>query len=251
MRSIQVTSKNMVRLAILMSGGGTTMESIVRACDIDGPLFGKILPVVVISDRACGGLAKAKKLGVPTAMVTRPISSDGKELLEIFDTFYPDVVSQNGWLSKTPLTVIRKFERNIYNQHPAPLDPENKGSDGKSLNFGGKGIFGKAAHASVLEFQRLSGRVFPTEASIHRVTEQFDEGEVVARRVVNIILGDTVESLSRRMLPIEHDLQIEFLKNVYDGRVKALVRKNPLIRTSEEQLLEKAKKIATTLYPHG
>ena len=117
--------------------------------------------------------------------------------------------------------------------------------------FRGKGIFGKAAHASVLEFQRLSGRVFPTEASIHRVTEQFDEGEVVARRVVNIILGDTVESLSRRMLPIEHDLQIEFLKNVYDGRVKALVRKNPLIRTSEEQLLEKAKKIATTLYPHG
>ncbi|MBI5613511.1 hypothetical protein HY947_01165, partial [Candidatus Gottesmanbacteria bacterium] len=209
-----------IRLAIFISGSGTTMEAIVQASKKDGPLFGKILPVVVISDRVCEGLVKAKKLGVPAVVVTRPISSDGKELFAIFDKFHPDVISQNGWLSKTPLSVIEKFEGRIYNQHPAPLDPENRGSDGMPLHFGGKGIFGKAAHASVLEFQRLLGRIFPSEASIHRVTEQFDEGEVVARRKIEIITGDTAESLARRMLPIEHDLQIEFLKHVYDGKVK-------------------------------
>ena len=227
------------------------MESIVRACDTDGPFFGKIQPVVVISDRACGGLAKAKKFGVPIAMVTRPISSDGKELLAIIEKYHPEVVSQNGWLSKTPLSVIKKFERNIYNQHPAPLDPEHKGIFGRPQHFGGKGIFGKAAHASVLEFLRLSGRVFPTEASIHRVTMKLDEGEVVARRPVDIFPGDTAESLSLRMLQIEYDLQIEFLNSVYEGSVKALVRNKQLIDTSDVHILEEAKKNAVKMYPHG
>jgi phosphoribosylglycinamide formyltransferase-1 len=251
MKSIKVTTSNMVRLAILISGGGTTMDAIVRASMKNGPLFGKILPVVVVVDRICEGLAKAQKLDIPTLVANRPLSSDGKELLEIIDTYYPDVVSQNGWLSKTPLPIIKKFKGNIYNQHPAPLDPEHKDHLGRHLHFGGKGIFGKAAHASVLEFQRLSARSFPTEASIHRVAEQFDEGQVVARRAVHIRQGDTAESLARRMLPIEHDLQIEFLKKVYERRVKALVRKKPLIRTSEEQFLEKAKMIAMMTYPHG
>lgn len=251
MRRTTIRKKDPIRLAIFISGSGSTMEAIIQASKKDGPLFQKIIPVVVVLDRACEGLLKAKKLGVPTSVVKRPISPDSKEFLEILEVFHPDVVSQNGWLSETPMSVIRKFEGNIYNQHPAPLDPENIGSDGKPLHFGGKGIFGKAAHASVLEFQRLSGRIFPSEASIHRVTKRFDEGQVVARRSVDILSGDTAELLSRRMLLIEHDLQIEFLKTVYDGRVKVLTRNNPLIRSSEEQFLEKAKKIATTLYPHG
>lgn len=213
--------KRKLRLAILISGSGSTMEAIVKSCK-NGKLKNKIEPVVVISNKEnIPGIDKAKRLNVSVEIV-----KNNKYLLSILKKYKPDIISQNGWLPLTPANVIKEYKNKIFNQHPAPLDPDNKDRKGNSLHFGGKGMHGLAVHKAVLDFQRKAKRRFPTEATIHKVTEKFDEGEVVARLEVPVLSSDTPESLAKRVLPFEHKLFIEFLEKEYLGTNKVLKRKS-------------------------
>ncbi|MBI2029137.1 phosphoribosylamine--glycine ligase [Candidatus Gottesmanbacteria bacterium] len=221
--------KKALRLAILISGSGTTMEAIIKACKF-GKLKEKIDPVVVISSNSAAlGIEKAKKLGIKVEVV-----KNRKNLLKTLKKYKPDIVSQNGWLPLTPIDVIRAYKNRIYNQHPAPLDPKNH------LHFGGKGMYGLAVHAKILDFQKRAGRNFPTEATIHRVSKEFDTGEVIARKQVPVYMSDTPEILAKRVLPIEHKLFIDFLDREYKGLNKVQTRKSTLIKKGEEEFL----------YPH-
>ena len=74
---------------------------------------------------------------------------------------------------------------------------------------------------------------------------------MLGRRQVPILPEDTVETLQARLLPEEHALQIETLQHFADGKVKELVRNEPLVRPEEYALLEECKKEAIKLYPHG
>ncbi len=248
-----------IRLGMFISGGGTTMEAIGKACSEGGPLYGKVKPVIVIADRACGGVEKAQALGIPVSVIKRTdfpkgperTMQHGEKVLEALRRYAPDVITQNGWLSLTSPEIIEAFEQRIFNQHPAPLDPDTIDAFGEPLHFGGKGIFGRAAHASVLEFQHLTGRVFPTEATIHRVTSEFDQGAVVYRQEVPAEPDDTAETLASRVLPYEHGAHIIFLNNLFEGEVPNLCRLVPLVQSGEEHLLYQAKYYAREQYPKG
>lgn len=119
------------------------------------------------------------------------------------------MVTQNGWLPKTPAMVIDAFPGNIYNQHPGPV-PE----------FGGKGMYGRRVHAAVLLFKRLtkSDQMW-TEAVVQRAAYKFDSGIVVKSQRVEILPKDTVDDLQQRVLPVEHELQIQLLDDVVNGNV--------------------------------
>lgn len=249
-----------IRLAMLISGGGTTMEKIAEATRQHGELEGKIIPAVVISSRDdAGGIEKARALGIPTEVVKRRDYEKGEAGLEAFGwiiigvlrKYGAEYVSQNGWLPLTPKNVIYEYEDRIFNQHPGPLDPGHVGEDGMPIHFGGKGMHGLAVHAAVLEFQRLSGRVFPTEATIHRVRPNVDGGPVVARREVTVKPDDSPETLAARVLPVEHALQIGFWQSVSDGTVSQLARPQNLIMPGEEALLRRAIVYARETYPNG
>lgn len=249
-----------IRLAILISGSGSTMESIVEATKPSGPLFEKVKPVVVIASKAdIQGSERAHNLGIPVSVINRKDYMKGPEgliayeaeLLAELEKFGVEWVSQNGWLPLTPEGVISCFEGKIFNQHPGPLDPGHKDKDGKQLHFGGVGMHGLAVPAAVLEFQRLAGRIFPDEATIHRVDAGFDGGAVVARREVEIVSGDTPESVARRMLPVEHQLQRDFWGKVYEGNVSEVSRDIHLIHEEEAGLLWQAIACARKAYPNG
>lgn len=235
----------------MVSGGGTTMQEIVKACQ-SGEIPMDVAGVISSSPTA-GGIEKAIRLGIPKKDIIvidpnkfrgsdRKVDPEGfglailKELRERGAT----VVTQNGWLPLTPEHVIDAFPDTMFNQHPGPV-PE----------FGGRGMYGRRVHAARLLFVRETKRDFWTEAIAQRVDKNYDQGAVVKSTRIEILKDDTVDDLQQRVLPVEHSTQIDLLKDVARGNVKEELGREQLVRPGEEQILFLAKKTARLLYPHG
>jgi phosphoribosylglycinamide formyltransferase 1 len=240
------------RLATLISGGGTTMQEIIKACQ-----SGRVpmdISCVISSNPLAGGIEKAKKLGISERDIividpnnfcngNKTVDQEefGKAILKELKARGTTIVTQNGWLPHTPERVIEEYSETIFNQHPGPV-PE----------FGGKGMYGKRVHAARLLFVRETKRNNFTEAIAQRVHKDYDKGHIVKSRQVEIKPEDTVEDLQQRVLPIEHQVQIDLLEDIARGSVRKLPeRKISLVRPEEEHVLYEVKKTARLLYPHG
>ncbi len=236
------------RLASLISGGGTTMQQIVRASQ-SGEIPMDVACVISSSVNA-GGIKKAQELSIPTVVVDPKNfrGNDGKidqeafgqALLKKLRDYGATVVTQNGWLPLTPAHVIDGYKDTIFNQHPGPLP-----------DFGGKGMYGRRVHASRLLFVRETKRDYWTEAIAQRVHKDFDKGVVVKSARVDIHPEDTVDDLQQRVLPIEHQVQIDLLKDVARGNINEQTTRTTLVRPGEDLTLSQAKRTGIFLYPHG
>lgn len=235
------------RLALLVSGGGTTMEQVIKACQ-----SGEIpmdVSVVVSSDPQAGAIQKAKDLGVRVDVVDPKDFCDkdgkvnpdwfGQKIYRKTNQMRTTVVFQAGWLPKTPDNFIWYYQDRIFNQHPGPQKET-------------KGTHGVQPHAVMLYIARQTGRNLGTDVITHRVTSKFDEGPLVAMEHVEIIdSGEDPKSLQARALPIEHQLQIEFLKGLARGDVKEIAPNNEYIKPGEEYILFEARKQAREKYRNG
>jgi phosphoribosylglycinamide formyltransferase-1 len=223
------------------------MEAIVKACQ--SGVLENVLPVVVISSSSgVEGIGRAESLGVET-LVINPKDFEsrekfGEKIIEELEKRTVNFVGQYGWGLLTPESVVTKFEGRIVNQHPGPLDTGR-------LDFGGPGMYGMRVHQARLEFVRKTNRDFWTEATCHKVTNEFDKGEILKRKQVPIFLNDTAEILQKRTLPVEHEVQIEALKMISEGRESVWKRETPLIKAGEEEILQECKEIAKKMYPKG
>ncbi len=243
-----------LRLALLISGGGTTARAIIRACK-DGVLTGLAEPVCVIAGKSgIGGIAKALEDGIDRkniAVVERrnyPTPQLFGEMI-LAECRKRDVnfVGQYGWLPLTPANVTQEFEGRIVNQHPGPLDPGHP-------DFGGQGMYGSRVHAARLLFSRMTcAKDEPqwTEVVAHRVTPEFDRGSVVHAERVPILPKDTVEDLQARALEVEWRVQIEALRMFAQGRIVGQARAERLVPPHQRPALEIAKQMAILLYPNG
>lgn len=236
--------KTPLRLLELISGSGTTADAINAACHNGGPLFGKIQPVLVIASRPdADGLAKTKARGVPTLVIppSQPAEQFGEQILIACRDWSVDLIGQYGWHPLTPANVIDAFPDRMINQHPAPV-PE----------FGGLGMFGRRVHCARLLYARQVKRDYWTMAIAQRVAPEFDAGAVLHGRVVKILPDDDPISLQQRVLPIEHQVQIEMLTMVFEGTVREAMSHLPLVRDIvEKMMLNECKRTARLLFPHG
>lgn len=242
----------MLRLAILISGGGSTMLSIIRACQ-NGVLDGLIEPALILASKdGIKGIERARDAGIQTSDIvvcSRGGSSDlqyGESLLALLGLHKVDLIVQAGWMPLTPVKVIKEYEGRIWNQHPTPLDTGH-------LDFGGKGMHGLRAHCARLYFSRKRGLPEDqfTEATAHFVTERFDEGAVIGRIRVPIEPYDDVTTLAERVLPVEHELQIATARQFAEKTVRPQPRESRLIEPGQEDLLLEAKTVAGLLFPKG
>jgi len=249
----------MKRLAILISGGGTTAEAIIKACQ-EKRLRG-ILPTIVISSRFDAlGIQKAKNLGVKTIVISpkefKSKKEFGKRLIRILKKYKIDLVSQNGWLPLTPKQVTEEYRGRIINQHPGPLDP------GRKFDFGGKEMYGARVMCARLAYAWLTKEKKPwTEATVHFANEQYDKGDLLRTEKMSLpplrgkfneqILKEKTLELQKQLLPLEHKNVIESLRMLAKGEVKGFRRKKPLIHKKNEKILLKAKEIAFRLFPKG
>ena len=247
-----------LRVAFLISGGGTTAQAIIRACK-SGKLP-NVEPACMISSKVgAGGIQKALDEGMDhrdiTTLVPKKFPSPedfGTEILNFCKKKSIDFMGQYGWLPHTPDVVIHEFNNRIINQHPGPLDPNN---GRPQLDFGGPGMYGRRVHCARLYFLRETNQPpqnMYTEVVAHRVTREYDRGPIVKMRVVPINRYDTVESLQERALPEEHQVQIDALRDFAEGTVSELpARPVPLVPKYHAPMLEEAKHVAALLYPKG
>lgn len=251
-----------LRIAMLVSGGGTTMAAILNS--IRTGFLSQVEPALVIASRnKIGAIEKARIGGVSEKdiVIFRRAAYDsphafGDAMLNECARRGVDFIGQYGWLVKTPTNVIEAYPNMIVNQHPGPLDPGRP-------DFGGIGMYGRRVHCARLFFVWATARPeyrypkyaywnhFFTEAVCHRVLPEYDKGALIKRTTIPINPGDTVDSLQARVLPCEHMIQVETLRDFSHGKAEERPRTEPLIRPEDYNILEWAKEIAIKVYPKG
>ena len=177
------TEEGPVRVAVLVSGGGTNLQTLLDALQ-NSPVA---RVVRVISSRpGAGALERARRAGVTTTVLANP--ADPNELLVALRD--AQLVVLAGYLKLVPLVVVAQFRGRMINIHPALLP-----------DFGGPGMYGHHVHAAVLASgARESG------ATVHFVDEAFDRGDIIAQEKVRVEPADTPETLAARVLEAEHRL---------------------------------------------
>ena len=193
-----------LRIAVLVSGGGTTLENfIIRLAD--GRLRGIAITGVISSRGDVRGVDIARDAGLPLAIVRKRDHDDlyaySDALVRALDTGRPDLVVMAGFLCLW--RIPPRYEGRVLNIHPALLP-----------KFGGKGMYGHHVHEAVLAAgEPESG------CTVHLADNQYDHGPTLAQARVPVLPGDTPESLAERVLVEEHRLYPECLAKVVRGQV--------------------------------
>ncbi|HEV3180128.1 MAG TPA: phosphoribosylglycinamide formyltransferase [Steroidobacteraceae bacterium] len=173
-----------LRLAILISGRGSNMVALARACQARAL---RAQPTIVISDRAeAAGLLSARELGLQTA--TLPVAPGGgaageQALAAMLDSQQPDVIALAGFMRILSPSFIARYLGRMLNIHPSLL-PAYRGLH---------------THRRV-----LAARDSVHGASVHFVTAELDSGPVVLQSKVAVEPGDSEATLSARVQATEH-----------------------------------------------
>jgi formyltetrahydrofolate-dependent phosphoribosylglycinamide formyltransferase len=176
-----------LRVAVLASGGGTNLQSLLDAAR--DPEAGFAIVLVLSNRSAAGALERAARAGVRAAAI-REDGDDAARLLALLSECGADLVVLAGYLRLVPPSVVTAYAGRMLNIHPALLP-----------SFGGEGMYGHRVHEAVLSSgARVSG---PT---VHVVDDRYDRGRIVAQWPVPVRPGDTPESLAARVLEAEHQI---------------------------------------------
>lgn len=176
----------MKNIVVLVSGGGTNLQRIID-CIENGAIQNAQISLV-IADRECFGLERAKKHGISTQLIPRgkSFSSDLKNILPENS----DLIVLAGFLSILSKDFCESFEGKIINIHPALLP-----------KFGGKGMWGNHVHKAVLEAQEKE-----SGATVHYVTSGIDEGEIILQKSFPVAENETVETLAQKIHEVEFEI---------------------------------------------
>ena len=190
----------MIKIGVLISGGGSNLQSIIDACE-SGILKGKAQVSVVISNRADAfGLERAKKKGIPAEFIDRKKHADAMSFCAAIknelEKHNVELLCLAGFLSKLEPNLVKSFK--IVNIHPALLP-----------KYGGKGMYGHHVHEAVVKAgEKESG------ATVHWVDEHYDHGNIILQEKVAVLAGDTPEALAARVLKVEHKIYPEAILKI-------------------------------------
>ena len=192
------------RLAVLLSGSGTTLENLFVHAEEYG-LPAEVV-VVISSRREAYGLERARRRGVP-AEVCRPRDfPDAKTfsdaLVTLIDQYRADLVVQAGFMVHWILP--DRYSGKVMNIHPALLPA-----------FGGKGFYGHFVHEAVLN---RGGKV--TGCTVHFVNNVYDDGPIILQRMCPVEAGDTPETLAERVQAEERVAYPEAVRLFAEGRLQ-------------------------------
>ena len=197
---------SLLRLGILASHAGTTMQAIVDAC-AQGRLHADVR-VVISNNSRSGALERAGTHGIPTAHLsgaTHPNADDlDRAIMETLDDHRVEVVALAGYMKRLGPLVLSHFRGRMLNTHPALLP-----------DYGGKGMYGDRVHKAVLEAgERESG------ATVHLVEGDYDTGPVLSQVEVPVQEGDTLESLRDRVQAAEREHYVDVLDRIARGEIE-------------------------------
>ena len=205
----------MLKVAVLVSGGGTNLQAILDAID-NGTITNAKVEVVISNNKNAYALERAKNHGIkalcisPKDYETRDAFNEA--FLEKLDSYNPDLIVLAGFLVVIPEQMIAKYRNRIINIHPSLIP-----------SFCGTGYYGLKVHEGV-----LNRGVKVTGATVHFVDEGTDTGPIILQKAVEVQQDDTPEILQRRVMeqaewiimPKAIDLIANGKVSVVDGRVR-------------------------------
>ncbi|MBI4585515.1 MAG: phosphoribosylglycinamide formyltransferase [Planctomycetes bacterium] len=205
MPSVTTPSNPPLRLAVLLSGGGRTLQNFIDQIAA-GALAAEIVQVISSHPEA-HGLERARKHGLPHQAIDfrgyRGRAADfSAEITAAVDRSRPDLVAMAGFLRRWSFPP--RYEGKVMNIHPALLPA-----------FGGKGFYGDKVHEAVLR----SGAKF-SGCTVHFATEEYDQGPIILQRIVPVLTGDSPHSLAERIFREERIAYPEAINYFTQGRLE-------------------------------
>ena len=205
----------MLRLAVLVSGGGTNLQAILDAID-EGTITNAEVSVVISNNAGAYALERAKKKGIdavclsPKTFASREAFNEA--LLAKLQSYNVDLVVLAGCLVVIPQNIVDAYPNKIINIHPSLIP-----------SFCGTGYYGLKVHEGV-----LSRGVKVTGATVHFVDGGTDTGPIILQKAVEVHEGDTPKALQQRVMeeaewvimPRAIDLIANGKVTVEDGHVK-------------------------------
>lgn len=177
----------MLRVAVLVSGGGTNLQAIIDAVK-DGTITNTELVAVISNNANAYALTRAKENGIEALCISPKDYADRadfhKALLEKINELKVDLIVLAGYLVKIQEEMVHQYSHRIINIHPSLIP-----------SFCGVGYYGLHVHEAVLE-----KGVKVTGATVHYVDEGMDTGEIIAQKPVMVEEGDTPEILQKRVM---------------------------------------------------
>jgi phosphoribosylglycinamide formyltransferase 1 len=177
----------MLRLGILVSGGGTNLQSIIDKIQ-NGYLAGCGIVTVVSSKTGVYALERAQKHNIPSAVISKKSFGSMEEydsaLIAHFKQYEVELVVLAGFLSMLGQAFVDTYRNRIINIHPSLIP-----------SFCGKGYYGIIPHQKALEYG-----VKVTGATVHFVDLEYDSGPIILQKAVEVKPDDTPESLQLRVM---------------------------------------------------
>lgn len=202
-----------MRLAVLASHEGTTLQAVIDACE-RGAIDARVA-LVIGNNADSGALRRARAAHIPVRHLSSTTHPDAAALDRAICTELTeqqvDLVLLAGYMKKLGPATLAAFAGRVLNTHPALLP-----------RFGGKGLFGAHVHRAVLAAAEAE-----SGASIHLVDGEYDAGAIVAQVRVPVHAGDTVESLGARVQAAERALLVQVLGEIASGERALWARRAP------------------------
>lgn len=195
----------MLRIAVLVSGGGTNLQAVIDGIE-DGSIRDAKIVLVISGNPEAFALERARRHQIKAVVVSKADYPDGEErtkaILTALDEAKTDLVILAGYMSILDPGIIEAYRERIINIHPS-LIPK----------FCGAGFYGKRVHEAVLAAgEKESG------ATVHYVDEGVDTGPIIIQEKVPVIAGDTAETLAARVLETEHKILRKAVENIIADR---------------------------------
>lgn len=181
----------------MASGSGSNFQAIINSVE-NNEIKAEIAGLIVNNENA-GAIKRAETHNIPYQIIhTGDYQSFTEQLRLQLEKWNPDLIVLAGFLKKIPDQTVQRFSGRIINIHPSLLP-----------KYGGKGFYGKHVHEAVLN----SGDS-QTGCTVHYVNEKYDDGDIIARKTVEIKSDDTPETLAKRVLKEEHKLLPSVIKKL-------------------------------------
>ena len=178
-----------VKIAVLVSGGGTNLQALIDA-EKSGIITSGTISLVVSNVKGAYALTRAENAGIETLTVSKKElgSQDAFEdkLISELEARGIELIILAGFMSILSEKFTRRFEDRIINVHPSLIPA-----------FCGKGFYGLKVHEAALEYG-----VKVTGATVHFVNEIPDGGKIIMQKAVKILTNDTPETLQKRVMRI-------------------------------------------------
>ena len=177
----------MLRVGVMVSGGGTNLQAILDAVE-EGRITNAEIEVVISNNPGAYALERAKNHGIE-AVCMSPKDYETRDdfnraFLEKVDEYHLDLIVLAGFLVKIPEAMVEKYEHRIINIHPSLIP-----------SFCGKGYYGLKVHEAALAYG-----VKVTGATVHYVDGGMDTGPIILQKAVEVQENDTPELLQRRVM---------------------------------------------------